>query len=229
MKPYKSELILPPKKKKYLHYLAEADDDNQIINNPFSPAPETHSTRAQGEESQPPTTATQTTIAPVVSSHYSAFGVVPGRLGASTSPEQLAPLQFNPTPTPAAGSSRGASNPDTKTFSDVLDEHISRLIIQNDVIVSKQPAVVMSKRGRSRDTSAMGNDSGEASSSSRISPSAAGHSESMVKTLLSSKITRKTMLKENSAGRPQVSFVQHDFLSSPWTWESAETALKLAL
>jgi hypothetical protein len=186
MKPYKSELILPPKKKKYLHYLAEADDDNQIINNPF---PQTESSRSS-RGSLP------------AASSSSAHAVMPQEAhpGTNRAPEQLTPLKFNPTPV-APPTIRCQ---DTKTFSDVLDEHISRLIIQNDVIVSKQPAVVMSKRGRSRETLAGVGDTPTSlgGESSRISGSL---NESMVKTLLSSKITRKTMLKENAFGRQQVS------------------------
>ncbi|OQV12751.1 hypothetical protein BV898_12982 [Hypsibius exemplaris] len=223
-KPYKSELILPPKKKKYLHYLAESEDDNQIINNPFPQHPHHEAPPPRSLQESPPVAAAVPVIpcATTPSSHHPLpltsgaaavfslypYGVVPQ--GFSPSPEQLAPLKFNPTP---PSSSRGAASacPDTKTFSDVLDEHISRLIIQNDVIVSKQPAVVMSKRGRSRDAAAgggvagdsFGGGEGSSTLSSPLRTHAASTAESMVKTLLSSKITRKTMLKENSASRQQ--------------------------
>ncbi|GAV03314.1 hypothetical protein RvY_13756 [Ramazzottius varieornatus] len=204
-KPFKNELILPPKKKKYLHYLIEADDENQIINDPFQPQTTEVSrpwTSSLGGGQTPfSSSSTSATVNAAAVLSTTASAVVPELSHPSTShsPEQLAPLRFNPTPSAPTVT----PGPDGKTFSDVLDEHISRLITQNDVIMAKQPAVAMSKRGRSRDSAT------EVETAPR--PQAAHpHNESMVKTLLSSKLTRKSMLaaatKESQSVRPQPSF-----------------------
>ncbi|XP_055345729.1 uncharacterized protein LOC129593440 [Paramacrobiotus metropolitanus] len=152
-RPVKTELILPPKKKKYLHYLAEADDDNKIINDPFS-QPESYKNKPQ----------------------WTAFGQEATPAAAGSTSE----LKFNPTP------ETSVTDPG-KTLSDVLEEHISRLIVQNDHIVAKSSPTV-SKRGKSRETEG-------------IRPGMSADS-SMVKNLLSSKLNRKTLAKEIAEQRP---------------------------
>lgn len=211
-KPFKSELILPPKKKKYLHYLAEADDDNKIINDPFHQPEQNAAVNWAGTSGSPETPQNETGGSMNISS------IVPESLPSSSSNrlseesgeleelERLSPLKFNPTPV-APSSSRTQDG--GKTFSDVLDEHISRLIVQNDHIVSKQPVVVMNKRGRSRDSKAT--EYGEFSRGESVCQSGTSNESCMVKNLLSSKLTRKTLAKEIAEQRPPITPTSSSF------------------